>query len=130
MTAREPNPNLVTKNPLMKPHAVPTAIAIRIASQIGAPAAYEYPNIALLSAKIDAIDKSISPVMMRKTIAKPMIKISLELEKICETLIELKKLSVVIDAKTQTEKRRARIAVSHDLRTLKVFFSDTAKPFP
>jgi hypothetical protein len=86
--------------------------------------------MALLSAKIDAIDKSISPVMMRKTMAKPMIKISLELEKICETLIELKKLSVVIDAKTQTEKSRARIAVSQDLRTLKVFFSDTAKPFP
>ena len=79
---------------------------------------------------IEAIDKSISPVMMRKIIANPMMRISLELEKICETLIELKKLSVVIDAKTQTEKSRARIAVSQDLRTLKVFFSDTVKPFP
>ena len=130
VTAREPSPNLVTKNPLTKPHAVPTAIAIRIESQIGAPAAYDQPSIALLRAKIEAIDKSISPVMMRKIIANPMIRISLEFEKICETLIELKKLSVVIDAKTQTEKSRARIAVSQDLRTLKVFFSDTVKPFP
>jgi len=68
--------------------------------------------------------------MMRKIIANPMIRISLEFEKICETLIELKKLSVVNDAKTQTAKSRARIAVSQDLRTLKVFFSDTVKPFP
>jgi len=59
-----------------------------------------------------------------------MIMISLEFEKICETLIELRKLSVVKDAKTQTEKSKARIAVSQDLRTLKVFFSDTVTPFP
>ena len=45
-------------------------------------------------------------------------------------MIELRKLSVVIDASTQTEKRRARIAVSQDLRTLKVFRFDTVKPFP
>ena len=45
-------------------------------------------------------------------------------------MIELRKLSVVIDASTQTEKSRARIAVSQDLRTLKVFTFDTVKPFP
>ena len=101
-----------------------------IANQIGAPWAYEYPSIALLRAKMDAIERSISPEMMRKIIAKPIIKISLEFEKICETLIELRKLSVVIDASTQTEKRSATIAVSQDLRTLKVFTFDTIKPFP
>lgn len=47
--------------------------------------------------------------------------ISLEFEKICETLMELKKLSEVMDASTQTEKRRARMAVSQDLRILKAF---------
>ena len=54
--------------------------------------------------------------------------ISLELEKICETLIEVKKLSVVSVARTQTAKSRAMIAVSQDLRTLKVFLSDIIKP--
>ena len=48
--------------------------------------------------------------------------ISLELEKICETLIELKKLSVVKEARTHTEKSSARIAVSQDLRTLNADF--------
>lgn len=56
--------------------------------------------------------------------------ISLEFEKICETLMELKKLSEVRDASTQTEKRRARMAVSQDLRILKALRFDTIKPFP
>jgi hypothetical protein len=101
-----------------------------IASQMGAPWAYEYPSIALLKAKIDAIERSISPQIIKKIMAKPIIKISLEFEKIWETLIELRKLSVVIDASTQTEKSSARMAVSQDLRTLKVFRFDTVKPFP
>jgi hypothetical protein len=105
-------------------------MAMKIATHIGAPCAYEYPSIALLKAKIDAIERSISPAIIKKIIAKPIIRISLEFEKICETLIELRKLSVVIDASTQTEKSNARIAVSQDLRTLKAFRFDTIKPFP
>jgi hypothetical protein len=57
-------------------------MAMMIDSQIGAPAAYDQPNMALESAKIEAIDRSISPVMMRKIMAKAIIMISLELEKI------------------------------------------------
>jgi hypothetical protein len=84
--------------------------------------------MALLSARIEAIERSISPAIIRKTMAKAIIMISLELEKICETLIEVKKLSVVSVARTQTAKSRAMIAVSQDLRTLKVFLSDIIKP--
>ena len=127
VTAKEPRPTLVTRKPFINPQRVPTAMQIRIASQIGAPCAYDQPSIEDPSAKIDATERSISPVIIRKMTPKAMIVISLVLEKICETLMLLKKLSVVSEAAIQTVTKIARIEVSQVRRNLNFI---VATPFP
>jgi hypothetical protein len=74
-----------------------------------------------LKAKLEAIERSISPEIIKKVTGKAMIMISPVFENICETFNEVKKFEVVKDARTQTKNRNPRITMSQVKRIWRVF---------
>ena len=64
------------------------------------------------SAKLDAIERSISPEIIKNVTGKAIIIISPVFEKIWEIFSDVKKFEVVKDASTQTKNKNPRITMS------------------
>ena len=63
VTASDGRPSLVTRIPLNAPATMPTTSTVGMIAPIGQPWLQRYPTSALESPRIDATERSISPVI-------------------------------------------------------------------
>ena len=73
MTASDGSPTRVISRPLIAPATAPAASTTTKISAIGQWCIHRYPSSSAESARIDATDRSISPVMMISVIGRAMI---------------------------------------------------------
>ena len=78
--------NAVTSAPLNAPHVTPTPRPMTIRAGVGAPACAARPIAREATAMIAAIDRSISPMMMRNAIASARMPFSEKLNVASERL--------------------------------------------
>ena len=76
VTASDGSRSRVTSRPLIAPARMPTTASVTKMAGIGQPRAHRKPSSALDMPRIDATDRSISPLMMISVIGSVMIAIS------------------------------------------------------
>src|SRR5215471_7656233 len=76
VTASDGSPSRVTRNPLSRPAARPSSTRTAKIASIGQCLAHRKPSSALDMPRVDATDRSISPLMMMSVMGSAMIAIS------------------------------------------------------
>src|SRR5215813_1306692 len=90
VTAREGSPTRVTSRPLISPARIPASATARKMASIGQCLAHRKPSSALDMPRIDATDRSISPLMMISVMGSAMIAISPEVTPVLKKFPEVR----------------------------------------
>src|ERR1700734_457350 len=86
VTASEGSPTRVTSSPLIRPATIPSSATTTKMTSIGQWWLHRTPSSALDMPRIEATDRSISPLMMMSVIGKAMIAISPEVTPVLKKL--------------------------------------------